>query len=75
MSSAARIETALWQEVSAEVQFVLGNQHYNVPDLHQCCEQADRFLVTVLEDLSVSPLMRVGVLRVFLAVGCSRTRR
>ena len=54
LSSAARIETALLQEVSAEVRFVLGNQHYPVPDLHQCGEQADRFLVTMLEDLSVS---------------------
>jgi len=36
----------LLQEVPAEVQFVLGDQHDNVPDLHQCCEEVDHFLVT-----------------------------
>jgi len=36
----------LLQEVPADVRFVLGDLHYNVPELHRCCEQADRFLVT-----------------------------
>jgi hypothetical protein len=26
--------------------FVLGDRHYNTPDLHEFCEQADRLLVT-----------------------------
>lgn len=33
-------------EVPAEVRFVLGDLHYNVPDLRRECEQQDRFLVT-----------------------------
>ncbi len=37
---------ALLGEVPAEVRFVLGDRHYNTPDLHECCEQADRLLVT-----------------------------
>jgi Transposase DDE domain len=36
----------LLREVPADVRFVLGDRHYNVPDLHRFCEQADRFLVT-----------------------------
>jgi hypothetical protein len=37
---------ALLSEVPAEVRFVLGDRHYNTPDLHECCEQAGRLLVT-----------------------------
>jgi Transposase DDE domain len=37
---------ALLCEVPAEVRFVLGDRHYNTPDLHENCEQADRLLVT-----------------------------
>ncbi|HLX59343.1 MAG TPA: transposase [Ktedonobacteraceae bacterium] len=37
---------ALLGEVPAEVRFVLGDRHYNTPDLHEACEQADRLLVT-----------------------------
>ena len=33
-------------EVPAEVRFVLGDQHYNVPELRRQCEQQDRLLVT-----------------------------
>src|SRR5690242_11487256 len=33
-------------EVPAEVRFVLGDRHYNTPDLHEACHQADRLLVT-----------------------------
>jgi hypothetical protein len=36
----------LLREVPAEVRFVLGDRHYNTPDLHENCEQADRLLVT-----------------------------
>jgi hypothetical protein len=36
----------LLQEVPAEVRFVLGDRHYNTPDLRANCEQADRLLVT-----------------------------
>jgi len=34
------------REVPAEVRFVLGDRHYNTPDLHADCAQADRVLVT-----------------------------
>ena len=37
---------ALLNEVPADVRFVLGDRHYNTPDLHACCAQADRLLVT-----------------------------
>ncbi len=37
---------ALLREVPAEVRFVLGDLHYNTPDLHEICDQADRLLVT-----------------------------
>ncbi len=37
---------ALLREVPAEVRFVLGDRHYNTPDLHENCDQADRLLVT-----------------------------
>jgi hypothetical protein len=36
---------ALLAEVPAQVRFVLGDRHYHTPELHQCCEQADRLLV------------------------------
>ena len=36
----------LLREVPAEVRFVLGDRHYNTPDLHENCDQADRLLVT-----------------------------
>ncbi len=34
------------REVPAEVRFVLGDRHYNTPDLHEYCVQDDRLLVT-----------------------------
>jgi hypothetical protein len=37
---------ALLREVPAEVRFVLGDRHYNTPDLHALCERDDRLLVT-----------------------------
>ena len=37
---------ALLREVPAEVRFVLGDRHYNTPELHENCEQAGRLLVT-----------------------------
>jgi hypothetical protein len=36
---------ALLAEVPAEG-FVLGDRHYNTLELHECCEQANRLLVT-----------------------------
>ena len=36
----------LLRKVPAEVRFVLGNLHYNTPDLCEQCEQADRLLVS-----------------------------
>ncbi len=36
----------LLREVPAEVRFVLGDRHYNTPELHETCDQADRLLVT-----------------------------
>ncbi len=32
-------------EVPAEVRFILGDRHYNTPELHATCEQADRLKV------------------------------
>jgi hypothetical protein len=32
--------------IPADVHFVLGNRHYNPPDLREDCEQADRLPVT-----------------------------
>jgi len=37
---------ALLGELPAEVRFLLGDQHYNDPALHQLCAAADRVLVT-----------------------------
>jgi Transposase DDE domain len=37
---------ALLAEVPAEVRFVLGDRHYNTPELHEDCQHADRILVT-----------------------------
>jgi hypothetical protein len=37
---------ALLREVPTEVRFVLGDRHYNTPDLHAFCTQVDRLLVT-----------------------------
>ena len=36
---------ALLREVPAEVRFVLGDRHYNTPDLHETCALADRLKV------------------------------
>lgn len=37
---------ALIRELPAEVRYILGDVHYNDPDLRQLCEDADQFLVT-----------------------------
>jgi hypothetical protein len=39
------IEPLLW-ELPPEVRFVLGDQHYNAPNVHQVCQHTDRNLVT-----------------------------
>jgi hypothetical protein len=31
---------ALLREIPVEVRFVLGDRHYNTPDLHENCDQA-----------------------------------
>jgi len=36
----------LLREGPSEVRFVLGDLHYNTPDLHSLCEQDERLLVT-----------------------------
>src|SRR5947208_5756382 len=36
----------LLREVPAEVRFILGDRHYNTPELHEICAQDDRLLVT-----------------------------
>jgi hypothetical protein len=36
----------LLQEVPAEVRFILGDRHYNTPELREICERDDRLLVT-----------------------------
>ena len=36
----------LLREVPAEVRFILGDRHYNTPELHELCERDDRLLVT-----------------------------
>lgn len=33
-------------DVPAEVRFILGDRHYNTPELHEICERDDRLLVT-----------------------------
>jgi hypothetical protein len=42
----SRPAPALLREVPAEVRFVLGDRHYNTPDLYEVCERDDRLLVT-----------------------------
>jgi len=39
------IEPLLW-ELPADVRFVLGDQHYNAPNLHRVCQHTHRNLVT-----------------------------
>ena len=36
----------LLREVPAEVRFILGDRHYNTPELHEICARDDRLLVT-----------------------------
>jgi hypothetical protein len=36
---------ALLNEVPTDVRFILGDRHYNTPDLHEFCAQEDRLLV------------------------------
>jgi hypothetical protein len=37
---------ALLHDLPPEVRFILGDLHYNAPNVHQACEEADRILVT-----------------------------
>ena len=56
---------ALLNEVPAEVRFVLGDRHYNTPDLRLFCEQADRLLVATCYGHYPHTDDGVGVRRVF----------
>src|SRR6266567_3680283 len=55
----------LLREVPAEVRFILGDRHYNTPDLHQTCAQADRLLVTTQYGRYPHPDDGVEVRRLF----------
>jgi hypothetical protein len=37
---------ALWRDLPPELRFILGDRHYNAPNVHQVCEQAGHILVT-----------------------------
>jgi hypothetical protein len=41
-----QIIPALLHDLPPEVRFILGDIHYNAPNVHQVCEKADRILVT-----------------------------
>jgi len=52
--------TTLLREVSAQVRFVLGDRHYNTPELHENRDQADRLKVPTrpcLVDLTTSQIL------------------
>jgi hypothetical protein len=55
----------LLREVPAEVRFVLGDRHYNTPELREHCGQADRVLVTTKYGRSPHTDDGVEVRRVF----------
>jgi len=42
----AEVAPALLDEVPPEARFVLGDRHYNTPEVRQCCERDGRILVT-----------------------------
>ncbi len=42
----SEVAPALLREVPAEVRFILGDRHYNTPELREDCQLADRLLVT-----------------------------
>jgi hypothetical protein len=37
---------ALWHDLPPELRFILGDLHYNAPNVHQICEQVGQILVT-----------------------------
>jgi hypothetical protein len=41
----SRLAPKLLEELPAEARFVLGDTHYNAPEVRECCESQDRFLV------------------------------
>jgi Transposase DDE domain len=41
----SRLTPRLLEELPEEARFVLGDTHYNAPEVHQLCESADRILV------------------------------
>ena len=56
---------ALLREVPAAVRFVLGDRHYNTPDLHALCQRDDRVLVATTYGRSPHTDDGVEVRRVF----------
>ena len=61
----SELAPALLREVPAEVRFVLGDRHYNTPELHTSCAQADGALVTTKYGGYPHTYDGVGVRRVF----------
>src|SRR5262249_22337118 len=55
----------LLAELSAEVRYVLGDQHYNAPDVQAACDQAERYLVATRRGVYPHSDDGVGVRRVF----------
>jgi Transposase DDE domain len=41
----SRLAPKLLQELPAKARFVLGDNHYNAPEVHQLCESTERILV------------------------------
>src|SRR5260221_12323690 len=46
MSPTVSLRPLCYAKFPPKVRFVLGDRHYNTPELHENCEQADRLLVT-----------------------------
>jgi hypothetical protein len=41
----SRLAPRLLEELPEEARFVLGDTHYNAPEVRECCESQDRILV------------------------------
>jgi hypothetical protein len=55
----------LLPELPSEVRYVLGDQHYNAPDVRQACDQTERYLVATRRGPYPHTDEGVGVRRVF----------
>jgi hypothetical protein len=58
----------LLPELPAEVRYVLGDQHYNAPDVQAACDQTERYLVATRRGAYPHTDDGVGVRRVFHAL-------